>query len=80
VAQSDLSFEKRSPSGLGTARLELAQEKFAVATTRDLALHGSDLVFDSEAEAHAAMRRAVDVNPALTNELQVVPTYQLSQP
>ncbi len=80
VAQSDLSFEKRSPSGLGTDRVAVAQEKFAVATTSNLTLHADGPVFDSEAEAHAAMRLAVELNPALTSELQVVPTYQLSQP
>jgi hypothetical protein len=80
VAQSDLSFEKKSPSGLGTDKVAVAQEKFAVATTDDLTLHAEGMVFDSDAEAHAALRQAVTLNPALTDELQVVPTYQLSQP
>jgi hypothetical protein len=78
VAQSPLSFEKRAPSGLGTEKVALSGEKFAVAMTKDLTLHGEDLVFDSEAEAHAALRRAVERDPALTRELQVVPVFELN--
>jgi hypothetical protein len=78
IAQSPLSFEKRSPSGLGTARIALVEEKFAVAATKDLTLHSGDLVFDSEAEAHAALQRAVDRDPALTRELQVVPLFEVN--
>jgi hypothetical protein len=78
VAQSPLSFEKRSPSGLGTERVEIAREKFAVAGVKDLSLHAEGLVFDSEAEAHAALALAVAANPLLTSELQVVPLYQVN--
>ena len=78
VAQSPLSFESQSPSGLGTGRVEIAREKFAVAGVSNLALHAEGLVFDSEAEAHAAMKLAVQANPSLTSELQVVPLYQVN--
>jgi hypothetical protein len=79
VAQSALSFERAAPSGLGTPKVAFAPEQFAVATTKDLSLHGSDLVFDSEAEAHAAMRQAVGRSPDLARELQVVPLYEVSR-
>ena len=78
VAQSPLSFESRRASGLGTARVALAREKFAVAGTKDMALHGEELVFDSEAEAHAALRSAVAADPALARQLQVLPLYQVN--
>jgi hypothetical protein len=80
AAQSPLSFARRNPSGLGTSRVALVAEKFAVATTSDLSLHGDDLVFDSEAEAHAALQRTVAASPEMTSELQVVPFSQLSVP
>ncbi len=73
VAQSPLSFEKRSPSGLGTAKVSLAQERFAVASTENLGLRSEGLVFDSEAEAHDALNRAVNADSELTGQLQVVP-------
>jgi hypothetical protein len=80
VCQSPRSHDRRAASGLGTAAVSLAQEKYAVATTTDLSLHDEALVFDSEAEAHAALQDAVRHSPDLTRTLQVVPLYQVSQP
>jgi hypothetical protein len=80
IARSAPSFQQRAPSGLGTPKVAVTPEQFAVATTRDLSLHGADLVFDSEAEAHAALRDAVERSPDLARELQVVPTYQVTPP
>jgi hypothetical protein len=45
-----------------------------VASTTDLTLHKEQMVFQSEAEARAAMRDAIDRDPSLTQTLQVIPS------
>jgi Family of unknown function (DUF6603) len=79
VAQSALSAEQRAPSALGASKVTVERERFAVATTKDLGLHAEHLVFDSEAEAHGALREAIGRSPDLEHELQVVPLYQVSR-
>ncbi len=73
VAQSPLSAGQTAPSPLGTEKVTVAVERFAVASTTDLALHDERLVFASEAEARAAMTDAVARDPSLTGAVQVVP-------
>jgi hypothetical protein len=52
-------------------------EQFAVATTADLTLHDTHLVFASEAEAHQAMAQLTSQDPGLHDEIQVLPMYQV---
>ncbi|HSK17672.1 MAG TPA: DUF6603 domain-containing protein [Longimicrobiales bacterium] len=77
IAKSPLSARARRPSGLGTAKVHVEEEQFAVATTRDLGLHDGGLVFASEAEARGALRTLVERDAALDAELQVVPLSQV---
>jgi len=73
VCQSALSAAQKAPSELGTPRVNIAAEQFAVASITDLTLHDEKLVFASEAEAQAAMSQLVDRDPSLTREVQVIP-------
>jgi hypothetical protein len=80
VSKSDLSFEKRAPSALAPPKVYMQQEQYAVATTSALGLHAEDMVYDSQAEAHAALAGTLARSPELARELQVVPLYQVSRP
>ena len=79
IGQSALSASRRAPSALAAPPVTLPAEQFAVATTTDLTLHGSDLVFGSQAEAHQAMRQLTASDPGLHTALQVVPLYEVKQ-
>lgn len=74
VARSPLSAAQTAPSVLGAPKTALGGEQFAVASSADLTLHGEHMVYESEAEARAAMAEAIDRDPALTATLQVVPS------
>jgi hypothetical protein len=78
VAKSPLSFARRQPSPLATPKVAVETEKFGVATSRDLTLHGESFVFDSQAEAEGALRRLATDDPTLARDLQVVPMYQVN--
>jgi hypothetical protein len=75
VSRSAFSTIQRAPSVLATPPVTLAGEQFAVASTRDLSVVSSEMVFASEAEAHQAMRDLVTEDPGRVRELQVVPLY-----
>jgi hypothetical protein len=79
VAQSALSYEQRAPSPLGPPKMKMHQEQYGLAGTRDLGLYAKDMVFGSQAEAHAALEATVARSPELKRELQVVPMYQVRQ-
>lgn len=79
TAQSSLSFAANSPSPLGAEKVTMDQEKFAVASTGTLRLHSEELLFDSEAEAHASLKSLLRGDPGLSDELQVIPSYQLNR-
>lgn len=78
VAKSPLSMNKYAPSPLGTPRVKVKGEQFAVASTKDLSLHGPSMVFDSEAEAYQAVGKLESDEPGLSSELQVVPLYEVA--
>jgi hypothetical protein len=78
AAKSALGATKYAPTGLGTAKVVLAPESFAVVTTKDLTLAGGGLVFATQAEARAAMRRLVGNDPGGASRLQVVPGYEVA--
>jgi hypothetical protein len=77
VARSNVSFARRAPSVLSTPPVSMPSEQFGVATTLDLTLHATHLVFASEAEAHQAMNQLTSQDPGLHEELQVLPMYQM---
>ena len=74
VSQSPLSKAQTGASILGAPKAAVAVEQFAVASTDDLSLHSARMVFQSEAEARAAMRDAINRDPTLTSALQVIPS------
>jgi hypothetical protein len=78
VAKSPLSTNKYAPSPLATPPVKVNGEKFAVASTKDLSLHGSSMVFDSEAEAYQALGKLESDDMGLSSELQVVPLYEVA--
>lgn len=78
VAQSALSNQKNSPSVLGTPSVKYEMEKYGVTNVNNLQLHKEELVFASEAEATATLKKLIKENPGLRTELQVIPTYQMN--
>jgi hypothetical protein len=78
ISKSSFSASKREPSVLATPKVSVGGERFGVATTRDLSLFDTALVFESEAEAHQALRHLVEADPGRRRELQVVPLYETS--
>ena len=73
AAKSALSGE-RAAAPLGAPPVTYEAERFAVASKADLTLHSERSVFSSEAEARAALKSLVAADPALSRELQVVPS------
>jgi len=77
AARSNLSFARRAPSALAPPSVSMQGEQFAVASVADLTLHGAQMVFATESEALQAMQVLAAQDPALRDEIQVVPTYQV---
>jgi len=77
VARTKVSFAPRAPSVLSTPPVSMQSEQFGVATTLDLTLHQTHLVFESEAEAHQAVTKLTAKDPGLHDEIQVLPMYQV---
>jgi hypothetical protein len=76
AARSRLSHSTRSASVL-SERVTFEEDRYAVVSTENLALHSDDFVFDSATAAQAALRRLVGSRPELTGALQVIPTAAL---
>ncbi len=77
VAKSPLSFQRRAPSPLATPPVKMDLEKYVVASVNDLSAHDRSMVFDTEAEAHEALRGLTTDDPGLQSQLQVVPAYEV---
>ena len=76
AARSRLSHSTTSASVL-SERVTFEEDRYAVVSTENLALHSDDFVFDSATAAQAALRRLVGSRPELTGALQVIPTAAL---
>jgi hypothetical protein len=77
VARSSVSSARRAPSALAALPVSLPAEQFAVASTTDLTLHRTQLVFGTESEARQAMSQLTSQDPGLRDEIQVLPMYQV---
>ena len=77
VSKSSLAYAQRAPSALATPKVTVGGEKFGVASTQDLSLYSTDMVFASEAEAHQALQRLTAEDAGRVRELQVVPLYEM---
>jgi hypothetical protein len=78
AAKSGLGATKNAATGLGTAKVVVAAESFAVVTTRDLTLADGNAVFSTQAEARAAMNAMAANDPEGAARLQVVPGYEVA--
>src|SRR4030095_14743109 len=63
VAQSPLSYEHGAPAPLAPPKMKMHQEQYGLAGTRDLGLYAKDMVFNSQAEAHAALKATITHSP-----------------
>ena len=80
VAASPLSFASTAKSALAPEAVQVRHEPFAVVNVRDLTLVNGGAVASSEAEAFGLIRDLIRDNPALEQELQVVPTFEVNRP
>lgn len=77
TAKSQLAYEPNRPSVKDAPKVKVKHEEYVVANSETLALHGTDLVFATEAEANVARANLVSKDASLMSKLQVVPAYQL---
>jgi hypothetical protein len=78
AAKSALGFAKKKPSGLGTPKVALLPEMFAIVAVKDLRLHRTHLVFATQTQSRLVMNSIVAGDPGLTGKLQVVPGYEVN--
>ena len=77
ISRSPLAEAQVRPSVLGAEKVKLNSDSFVVASTATLRLH-QNLVFETETEARLALNKLISLDAGFTDELQVVPSYQLN--
>jgi hypothetical protein len=78
AARCSLGRSQFKPSQVATPPVAVEVPGYAVASTESMALHGTDLVFASYAEAAAARAQLVAGDAKLTGRLQVLSAYELA--
>lgn len=79
VAHSELSHIKTAEPLLGPSKISTNQEGYNVVGVSDLLPIDSRSMKESEAQAYDYMRQMINSNPALKDEIQVVPNYETRQ-
>lgn len=77
AAKSKLGSKSKPLSENAPPKVLPKQEKFAIAKTEDLS-HYNSLEAGSEAEARVMLEELLNNNPALTDQIQVVPLYEIA--
>jgi hypothetical protein len=78
AAKSSLGRHRKQPTGLGTPAVTLGAGHFAIVSTKDLSLHGTEMTFASQAAAAVALNEFMAKDRGLTGKIQIVPTYEMA--
>ena len=78
VASSPLSQARKGKSALAPGPVQVRKELFAVVNATDLKLARAETSATSQAQAEQMMARLVRDDPALENELLVVPLFEVN--
>jgi hypothetical protein len=79
VAQSELAYKNKAEPALAPGKVSVTQEGYSVVGIADLLPYDSKSMHESETEAFNYLRELVNNNPALKDEMQVVPNYETQQ-
>jgi hypothetical protein len=78
IARSELSFARRRKSARAPAEVGMRQEPFAIVHAADLHLFDTDSLASTEIAALRRRDALIAENPALRNQLHVVPAFEMS--
>jgi hypothetical protein len=78
IARSELSFARRRKSARAPAEVGMRQEPFAIVHAGDLRLFDTDSLASTEIAALRRRDALIAENPALRNQLHVVPAFEMS--
>jgi len=79
TARCQLSYARVARSPLAPAPISVVQENYAVVNTNNLTLFNGYSTTISQAEAVSLMSDLIRKNPALEDEIQVIPDYEVNR-